>query len=70
MSETELTAYELWMVKSNLQYVDRDGIELVVARLKANGYHRVADGVRGAFLDTREAAGFVDEANATGGKAL
>jgi hypothetical protein len=39
----ELDAYERWMVKSNLEYIKTEGLEVVVARLRANGYNRVAN---------------------------
>jgi len=46
---TKLTPFEQWMVKSNLAYVAAEGIDVVVARLRANGYNRVADGVQAAY---------------------
>lgn len=42
----ELDAVECWMVKCNLEYVVTEGIDVVVARLRANGYNRVADAVQ------------------------
>lgn len=41
----DLDAYERWMVESNLEYVTNEGLEVVVNRLRARGYGRVADGV-------------------------
>lgn len=40
-----LTAYQIWMVKSNLKYIEAEGLETVVNRLRANGYNNIADGV-------------------------
>lgn len=37
-----LNAFEVWMVKRNLLYVATEGLAAVVARLKANGYDKVA----------------------------
>jgi len=42
----KLSAFEKWMVKSNLQYVKAEGVAAVVARLKANGYSKVAAAVQ------------------------
>jgi len=50
-NEKPLDAVELWMVKSNLEYVKAEGLETVVARLRANGYNRVAAGVEAAVKD-------------------
>jgi hypothetical protein len=40
-----LDAFDLWMVKQNLKYAKTEGLETVVARLRANGYHTVAAAV-------------------------
>jgi hypothetical protein len=40
-----LSTYEGWMVRSNLARAEREGVESVVATLRANGYFRVADAV-------------------------
>lgn len=37
-----LDAFELWMVERSLEYVKTEGLQVVVARLKVNGYLRVA----------------------------
>lgn len=44
MSET-LNPFEIWMVQQNMSYVDTEGLEVVVSRLKAGGYDRVAAAV-------------------------
>lgn len=40
-----LGAFEQWMVKSNLERLKTEGLETIVARLRASGYDRVADAV-------------------------
>jgi len=40
-----LNPFEVWMVKQNLGYVKDEGLEIVVARLRAQGYNRVAEAV-------------------------
>ena len=40
-----LDAFDLWMVRSNLSYVPEEGLDVVVTRLRANGYFSVADAV-------------------------
>lgn len=45
----KLSPYERWMVRSNLEYAKRVGIDVVVKRLRANGYIRVAEAVREAY---------------------
>jgi hypothetical protein len=37
-----ISPVELWMAKSNLRYIPAEGLATVVARLRANGYERVA----------------------------
>jgi hypothetical protein len=44
----KLTPYECWMVKSNMNYIKTEGIDVVVARLRNHGYNRVADAVQEA----------------------
>lgn len=51
-----LTPFDLWMVKSNLQTI-RDGKQAaddVLAILRANGYHSVAEGVASALKETAD----------------
>ncbi len=40
-----LNPFECWMVRSNLQYIPAEGLELVVNRLRDNGYPNIAEGV-------------------------
>lgn len=40
-----LDPVECWMVKQNLNYVQTEGVETVVARLRQGGYNRVANAV-------------------------
>ncbi len=43
----QLSPFERWMVKSNLKHLQEyGGIKVVVARLKAGGYKRVAAAVK------------------------
>lgn len=42
----ELSPYEQWMVRSNLEYVAAEGLDTVCARLEQNGYPRIAKAVR------------------------
>lgn len=46
-ANTNLSAFECWMVRSNLDTAREQGITLreQSERLRANGYHRVADAV-------------------------
>jgi hypothetical protein len=41
----DLNAYERWCVRMNLEHVKTEGLAVVVQRLHANGYHRMADAV-------------------------
>lgn len=43
--ERPLDPVEQWMVKSNLQYIEAEGVETVVNRLRVQGYDRVANAV-------------------------
>jgi alanine racemase len=46
MKFENLNPFEQWMVKSNLNHLEEyGGLEIVVARLKANGYPHVAEAV-------------------------
>ena len=45
-----LDPVEKWMAEMNLQYVENEGIDVVVARLRANGYDRVASVVQDTHL--------------------
>lgn len=45
MNERPLTAYERWMVKSNIETARTEGTAAVVATLRTNGYLRVAKAV-------------------------
>lgn len=47
-----LNPFEQWMVKSNLQYIEAEGVEAVVNRLRVQGYNRVADAVEQAATQT------------------
>ena len=40
-----LDGMQQWMVKCNLEYVKTEGLEVVLARLRAQGYNMVADAV-------------------------
>jgi hypothetical protein len=40
--------YTDWMIEQNIKYAQIEGTETVVARLRALGYNRVADGVQAA----------------------
>lgn len=42
----DLSPFEAWMVKQNVEHAQTEGIDSVVARLEGNGYHRVAAAVR------------------------
>jgi hypothetical protein len=42
---SDLSPVDLWMVDRNVEYVATEGLEAVLARLRAQGYHRVADAV-------------------------
>jgi len=44
----ELSPFERWMVKSNLEHVKTEGLEKIVNTLRANGYYRIADAVEAA----------------------
>ncbi len=46
--EPDLGPFEQWMVKSNMRYIPEEGVEVVVARLRANGYDRIARAVQQA----------------------
>lgn len=48
--EERLDAYEHLMVKWNLEYVQAEGLEAVVARLHRHGYHGVATAVQRAAM--------------------
>lgn len=49
MKKRELNPFERWMVKSNLEHLEEyGGLEVAVARLRANGYDRIADAVKAA----------------------
>jgi hypothetical protein len=41
----KMDAFQLWMVKKNVEYARTEGTELTVARLRANGYPSVAAAV-------------------------
>lgn len=41
----KLDAFQQWMVARNLEYVETEGLEAVLDRLRAQGYNRVADAV-------------------------
>lgn len=43
--DDKLDNYERWMVESNLKHSETVRIEVVIARLRLNGYNRVADAV-------------------------
>lgn len=45
----KLNPFELWMVKSNMNYIKTEGIDVVVTRLRNNGYNRVADAVQKTY---------------------
>jgi len=49
--EPDLGPFERWMVKQGVEAVKAEGVEVVVARLKANGYDRIARAVQQA-VDT------------------
>lgn len=45
--EPDLDAFERWMAKSNVEHLEEyGGLEVVCARLTANGYDRIARAVR------------------------
>lgn len=44
-----LNPFQQWMVRSNLQYIPAEGLDVVVNRLRANGYPNIADGVTEAY---------------------
>ena len=46
-----LDTVQQWMVKRNLEYVQTEGIEAVVNRLRENGYNKVADAVLESILE-------------------
>lgn len=43
--DKDLDAYDWWCVNSNVGYIATDGIDLVVARLRRNGYPKIAEAV-------------------------
>lgn len=45
MAEIPLDAYDRWMIKQNVARARVEGVEIVVANLRAQGYNRVADAV-------------------------
>lgn len=47
----QLDPVEKWMVKCNLEYVKAEGVATVVARLRAQGYERVAAAVEQAVKE-------------------
>lgn len=47
-SSVRLSPYEQWMVRQNLGYAQSEGAEVVIARLEAGGYSRVASAVKAA----------------------
>jgi hypothetical protein len=57
--EPPLSAIERWMVKSNLQRIEEQKLDLdtIVSALRANGYFRVAEGVKKADLLFPQRAG-------------
>ncbi len=46
ISISQLTPMDIWMVQQNIRYAKKEGVEVVVARLKEQGYHRVATAVK------------------------
>jgi hypothetical protein len=44
--EPKLSPFDRWMVQRNLEYAKTEGVETVVARLRAQGYDRVASAVQ------------------------
>jgi hypothetical protein len=44
----DLSPFEKWMVKQNIDHATTEGITTVLARLRENGYHRVANAVEQA----------------------
>jgi hypothetical protein len=40
-----LDGFDRWMVKRNVEHTKREGVERVLARLKAQGYFKVAAAV-------------------------
>ena len=48
-----LNPFQQWMVRSNLQYIPAEGLDVVVNRLRANGYPNIADGVTEAYEANR-----------------
>jgi hypothetical protein len=56
-NERPLDAFDRWMVKQNIEHAKAEGLEPVVARLKANGYHRVALAVEKEWGQGREGEG-------------
>lgn len=47
-NERTLDPVEQWMVDRNLEYVENEGLEPVLARLRFQGYDRVAASVEAA----------------------
>lgn len=43
-----LDPVECWMVKQNLNYVQQEGLEVVLSRLREQGYYRIAAAVEKA----------------------
>jgi hypothetical protein len=53
--ERPLDSFERWMVKRNIYHAGVEGVDLVVARLEAGGYDRIAEAVREYFdAETQE----------------
>lgn len=48
MPDENLNAFEQWMVKQNIEDAKTEGFDVIVARLRANGYNNVAAAVAAA----------------------
>ena len=54
-NERKLDPFQSWMVKQNVKHVVEEGEskEVIIATLKANGYHLVAAAVEAALSESK-----------------
>ena len=48
-----MSRFTHWMIDRNVEYARTEGVETVTARLRAHGYHMVAEAVEKKVLDSR-----------------
>lgn len=58
MSQVNLkNPFDRWMVARNVEYAESEGVDKVAARLRAQGYNRVADAVEAIVRNNAEKKG-------------